>query len=361
MLNPILYRALVSRFGKVQVLNEDVQRVERYDPRSRTYSVTERGENYQMCCPFCDDARFRLTVSYRYLSRDTGLCAENRRRSELINCYNEGCRQLHEERFQKDMLRRIADAEAGALLDDQVVQPVVKAPTVNARRDLGLPGNAVLLRSLRQRHPARAFLRSQYPGVPEEYLLSYNLLYCSEPDPRYRLSGERVIFPIFGVNGQVVSWQGRTIHSDVNPRWYNPPGFSKEHLFNLYNVSPVDRVEICEGIPNAIACGPRAIAVYGSRLTPKVVQLLANRYTHARLVFDPDTFVPDNRPGGKGRVAMEYVRTQLSKHMQVDVVQWPDDVLAAARAYCNGETQRKPPDAADIGLVRMQRILNGAT
>lgn len=356
MLNRALHDALREQFGRVSVTNDGVARKALWDDRTRTYDVIERGEHYQVCCPFCGDKKFRLSFSHRYLSRGT---LSDSRNTGLVNCYNMGCEQVYSPAFRERIREALDRAEAGLLLTP-VADPSESGST-NRRRDLDLPDNCVPVSQLPPDHVAVQFLKSKYPGLPFEYLSLYNLAYCLPGPNRYRLAGNRIIFPIHDETGlRVVSWQGRTLEADLNPRWYNPPGFSKAAVFNVHRLAPVDVPIMSEGIPSAIACGPKGIAVYGTKPTKDVAEMLAARFSTVVLALDPDAYVPDNRPGGKGKVKVEETRKYLDRFFRAPtrLIRWPDAILEQARAYCNGETKVKPPDAADLGLKYMHEVLS---
>lgn len=356
MLNKPLHDALRSKLGEVRVTNENQQRVERYDPRSRTSDVKVRGEHYQVCCPFCDDQKYRLSVSYQYLQRK-GLTYE--KRTSLIHCYNQGCQEVYEDQFAADLTRRVADARVGSLIDDELPEQHVEMPVSQSDRRLPLPPACTLLRELPSDHEARVFLRGKYPGLSERIMLAHNLMWSERSNKRYRFAARRIVFPIYS-GGELVSWQGRAIDDDDKLRWYSPPGFVKEHVFNIDSITPIDQAVICEGIPSAIACGLKAVAIYGTSPSQAAINMLAERCQSVVLATDPDTYVPDNRPGGKGKIAVEDLRHRFEGKLRTALITWPSDVLAAARAYCNGETKVKPPDAADLGVRKMKAIIDAA-
>lgn len=362
MLNKPLYAALRQRFRHVRVTHENEQRVASRNERTRRFDVFTPGEHYQVCCPFCGDTRHRLSISYRWMM--SGFAAQAGEGRSLINCYNEGCEQVWQAPFRNEIERLYRSCRAEALFapeadlrkDEQAFEVAERS---RPRRETPLPEGSVILSQLPQDHPSREFLRWKYPGLPEQYLMRYNLMYCHESTKRYRLAARRLIFPIYGADGLVVSWQGRTIDPDVNPRWYNPPGFRRDNLFNVHSVPP-DRLPIlAEGIPSAIACGPSAIACYSVSPETAVLKLLADKYDSIILALDPDAYVPDNRPGGRGVVKLDKLLARCNNlfRSQVRYLKWPADILEQARAYCDGRTKEKPPDAADLGVKRMWELL----
>jgi hypothetical protein len=177
---------------------------------------------------------------------------------------------------------------------------------------------------------------------------NYGVGFTDTMDELYRLSAERVIFPINDRTG-LVQWQGRTINADTNPRWYNPPGFTKI-LYNAQAVSPLEVPVIAEGIPSAIACGLTGIAIFGKTLSSAQVKVIADKWPYVILATDPETFVPDFR-GAKGKVFVECMQNQLEHEgIRVKTVTYPKEVLELAVAHNLRTTDAPVPDPADFGL-----------
>ena len=63
MLNPDLYERLKRKLGTVKVIRENEQAVSRpYRVGIKTYQRTEGGEEYNCCCPFCNDHGFHFRI-----------------------------------------------------------------------------------------------------------------------------------------------------------------------------------------------------------------------------------------------------------------------------------------------------------
>lgn len=78
-------------------------------------------------------------------------------------------------------------------------------------------------------------------------LLSYQDLYGNT---RYQDFSMRIIIPIFDLDGQLVSFQGRDITGTAEKKYLFPNGFASTgvHLFNGHNVHNTERVLVGEGV-----------------------------------------------------------------------------------------------------------------
>lgn len=354
MLNPELYAALVKRFGEVRVANEGLSRI----VDDRTNQVVQRGEQYIVCCPFCHDERFRLTVSYRWLSRHP---VSKRIDASLINCFNERCKEVHTEEFYQPIDRDVYLAKMGLL--DVVVPDRAEAGARTQKAAIPLPEGCVPLGSLSDDHPAITFVQKQYPGLWRPGIVTYlseayGAQYCEEGDTLFPRAGRRIIFPITK-DRKPYGWQGRTIDPDGSPRWFLPPGLIKI-LYNLDQVPPYEVPILSEGILNAIACGPHGIAMFGSSVNTILAKELGSRFDEVVLATDPDTFVPNYRGGKKGQVSVDDMTEILAEHLRVRKIRWPKELLDIARKY-NKEEIDKCPDAADLGFAKMRRLIKEAT
>ncbi len=358
VMNPALYRVLVKHFGEVKIVNEGLERIEDRVPGKRDRVVIQRGESYSVDCPLCGDSKKRLSIGYQWLSRPP---LSNRRITHLAHCYNEDC-PVRSPEFYSRFLEDLTAAEMG-LLDDIEVTP----RKVSARTQSGvipLPEGCVPLHDLEDEHPAVLFLMRKYPAFNTlrtvHYLSrAYGAMFTAEYDQRFPAAQDRIIFPI-RQNSVVVAWQGRAIDAEAQPRWYLPPGFIK-CFYNIDAVDPYKPVILTEGVTNAICCGPQAVAMFGKQLNTLMCEKLAKRCSTVIVATDPDTFVPDNRKGGRGRVFAQELYTALTEHVAcVRMLPWPKDVLELARRHNDGEDVAVP-DAADLGFRTMKKLIDEAS
>ncbi|MPS48569.1 toprim domain-containing protein [Methylobacillus sp.] len=106
-----------------------------------------------------------------------------------------------------------------------------------------------------------AYLKNR--GVTTELAQYFHLRYCDKGWFKYQRDGQdkfmpfggRVIIPIFDLEGELVSFQGRDITGTAEQKYMFPPGFSVtgKHLYNGHNVIATKRVLLCEGVFDVIA------------------------------------------------------------------------------------------------------------
>ncbi len=349
VLNPALYAALQKNFGDVRVTNPEVKRVVRTVPGKKD-QVVERGEHYNVSCPCCDDDRKRLSVSYMLLTKRW---YETKRCTHLYHCYNEHC-DLEESKYWEQLLEDYELAKQGLL---EVTLPEQTSGVRRQNYAIRLPVGLQPLHTLSPEHIAIKFVKRQY-NLPIEYLSKhYGAAFAGEEDELYPPVADRVVFPIHNIEGKLIAWQARTVYDDRKPRWYLPPGFLAV-FYNGYRVPPIETPVVAEGIPAAIACGPTGIGIFGNNLNRIKAQEFSERWSTAIIATDPDTFVPDNRPGGNGRVFAKELQETLGEFLRdVRMIRWPKELLDLATRKNNNEEGVKVPDAADLGLRRMHQLL----
>lgn len=354
MLNPLLYHVLKSICTEVHVVNENQKRIAAVSPNGDEV-VSQYGESYYVDCWCCGDTKHRLSISYKFLTKKP-MAAGNY--LHVFHCFNEGCDILKSPEF-----RRIEAAIYDGAQDARLLEALPRVPDAKEAVAMRLPLGYTPLTELSSDHPALAFLAAKYPGLTPQYLWKfYRVGYTSEYDDDYKLARNRIIFPVFGQEGTLAGWQGRTIDPASPKRWYLPPGFSKETIYNAHRVPSTAIPVVAEGIPAAIACGPYGVCLFGKELSEHRAAQFAQRWRSAIIATDPETFVPDTRVKPKaGRPAPVYakkLKDALDKYLQVParLVQWPDEALNLARRKVAGEDVAVP-DPADFGLVGMARIL----
>ena len=66
---------------------------------------------------------------------------------------------------------------------------------------------------------------------------------------------QRIIIPVFDIEGNLVSFQGRDITGKQEPKYLFPPGFSAtgKYLYNGHNAVGAKRVAVCEGAFDVMA------------------------------------------------------------------------------------------------------------
>jgi DNA primase len=179
----------------------------------------------------------------------------------------------------------------------------------------------------------------------------------------------RIIFPIWDVQGRVVAFGGRAM-GDAMPKYINSPEtpiYSKSrHLYGLFQgMATLRRARhaiVLEGYMDVATCHQFgidvAVATLGTALTDEHVRLLRRYADHITLLFDPDA--------AGAQAALRGGELLVSEGFTVDVVVLPDDVDAdeilvrEGRAALDSYLQKATP-FMDYFLARMMDRHPGLT
>jgi hypothetical protein len=283
-------------------------------------------------------------------------------RFELINCYNEGCEELWKPSFYLPIKEEV---DALILMNPDLkfanAADSMETSIPKFRGDVRLPFGCRLLSDLPQDHPAIQFIYKQYPGISVnpsiiDFLAeAYGVCFTSYHDDLYPSARDRIIFPIRDEH-KIVGWQGRRIDGLSKMRWFFPPGCGKV-IYNGYRIPPTEIPIFSEGIVNAIACGLNGAGLFGKSISGSLLDYVCDKWSTVILATDPETFIPDNRRGERGRVYANELRKSLQdRGVTVRMLPWPSDVMELAKRHNNGEDV-KVPDAADLGFSRMRELI----
>ena len=139
------------------------------------------------------------------------------------------------------------------------------------------------------------FLKSK--NINEEELIEIGLA-KKKYNNIYGYFYDRIMIPIFSMNGKIIGFGGRTTNSS-EPKYLNSPEsdvFSKRNiLFGAYNLKKrkqnIDNVILCEGYMDVIALfkfGYPAVASLGTAVSEKQIDLLTNLSKNIFIIFDGD-------------------------------------------------------------------------
>jgi hypothetical protein len=369
VLNPALYAALKQRFGTVKVSNPGAKPsyMTIRDERGRfkvKFNKGGGGEQYNVCCPFCGDRRYRLEIGHTWLTifPRTAECVTHN-----LKCYNEQCEGVYKEDFYRPFISFInGDGQLHAIM--AAAKPDVERPKVQMR----MPAGCTPLTDLPAGHRALSFIRAKYNNLDPAYLsLFYGACFTEIKDELYRLAHERIIFPVYD-KGVLVGWQGRAVDPANQKRWYLPPGFQKV-LYHADAVGPLQVPIIGEGITSSICCGPTGIAIFGKDLDETKCKDVAARWMTAVIALDPTCSLPD--PHANGRIFAQEMKAKLDQFLRVPsyILQWPREAMVAAAKKFDYELRKieakkaklpappeekhAVPDAADYGIPAMAELL----
>lgn len=291
VLCPELYAILERKFpGGVRVskAGEPLVAFPATNPNGDLYTmVDDPGEVYAVCCPFCNDTRYRLSISHAY-----GQPGVNGRPMRfLAHCFNEQCLK------NPDNFRVFDDAVRGLLARRGAAFTINE---VSERQHLEvvarMPPNTTPAARLAQdypQHPASRYLVQdrRYSG---EKLVYYGVQYCHDGRPDFRMASERIIYPITHM-GEFVGWQARFVGTPLDkkrtPKYYSFPGMRKKRL--LYGLEPAigaEAVFCVEGVTDVHVIGDRSVAVLGKVVSMPQVALFATYFygKHVFLCLDPE-------------------------------------------------------------------------
>lgn len=100
-------------------------------------------------------------------------------------------------------------------------------------------------------------------GIDATLAAYFKLRFCTDGHFRYRLLGEwrfmgfanRILIPVFDLDGRMVTFQGRDITGEQEPKYLFPPGLSSSgtQLYNGQNVRDTKRIAVAEGVFDVFA------------------------------------------------------------------------------------------------------------
>lgn len=215
----------------------------------RTHGTRGDQLNVQTC-PACGGSKWKV-----YLNADSG----------LGNCFHGDCEKGT---FNKYSFIAAHLGLTGRQVVDHIKQfakesgwmPKRKATVAVSKGDteLMLPSSSAIP------HAGRNLKYLENRGIDGDVARYFHLRYCWEGHFRFPDSeggwafqdySRRVIIPIFDLDGDLISFQGRDITGEKDKKYLFPPGFAATgaHLYNGQNVHTTERVLMGEGAFDVIA------------------------------------------------------------------------------------------------------------
>lgn len=320
-LNSELYQRLRKVFGKVDIANEGepVRELVLNTGLGRAQTKVEDGEYYKVSCPFCDDTRQRLWISYKYSDKPW-----------LTVCYNEtACMTGVSGACNRPLLRNMilyapictvpnfASHEPTKDIDPDKIETVLP------------PGPLVPADQLPENHQVRRYLASRkfdVSSLVKDYGVS--LITGSE---RFPWIAGRIYFPIV-MNGRVVGWQVRypedTDYKAIGAtKYYNLPDMPKRSmLYGFDRAKEWSFVVLTEGATDVWAVGPPAVSVFGSSVTSTQRRLLIENWSTIFFYFDADTV--DKKKDGESvqQREIDKILPYLGSHQKLVPIALPTGV-----------------------------------
>lgn len=281
MLNPDLYSRLKRKLGTVKILREDEKAVlQPYKLGVLTEFRPEGGEEYNVCCPFCNDRGFHLYINYTYgLKNYKGV-----RSFATAHCFH-GCLDDPEKRealysllFNFSMPRHIKSSVA--VFSDGSAEPAEIIP----------PGKMTLISQLPNEHPAVVYLCNQRK-FSKALLDYYGVCYCYESQTNPLAVG-RVVIPIWFKN-EYKGWQTRKLGDGKagGIKYCTAPGMRKSKVIYNYDMAiKQDYVVICEGVTDVWRVGSAGVCLFGKKASVEQIRLIKEGWKNKDicLLLDPD-------------------------------------------------------------------------
>lgn len=316
-LNQSLYRALSNTFKRGVKVQKEGERMAYKVIRSqidgKNHIVVlpgQGGEDYKVCCPFCNDMKFRLEISHRWNTRDD---ASNVYFGvAFIRCYNDGCN------LNPDAPRaRRLDCHAQLVEMTKPYisrhRPIIQEAPARERKPITLPDKCLPIVNLDASHPATSYLEKRGFRI-DELFNTFRILYCID-DPNPMVAG-RIVIPVY-MNTQLVGWQARFIGnppSDNIPKYYTAPGTQRNQILYNYDIAKAYNFGVLvEGPTDVWRIGHAAVAALGSSVSITQIQLMQVAWHEGGviLMLDPD-YVKKPRKDPNTPSPYEQLRMRLS-------------------------------------------------
>ncbi len=278
-LNPALFKRLREEFGQVQTANPGVGAsfTHTIDPSTlRTkMNVNSSGEYYKVCCPTCMDSRYRLWISHLWGVHDD---VTNTHNLWLAICYNEDCLSSFERRYE--LFDRVYGYKNVNLRGQPVIIHQGEVEEDTKLKEVKLPGLVLPVDKFQQTDPVHRYLVSRR-HQPVQLVKDFDISYCLDAHPEYRMANGRLVIPI-KMNNTLVGWQCR-YPGDVDwkqariPKYYNKPGMAKRlMLYNYDTAIKSPYVILCEGPTDVWNVGSSGVAMFGKKPSNQQLQLIAS-------------------------------------------------------------------------------------
>jgi len=287
-LRRVFRNVVVANPGEPMIWQRVATMVRRPDDAERSLIVQHGGEYYRVCCPYCNDARYRLWINHCY-----GQQLDGRPVTWLLCCYNEGCLENQPER-RKEMADRIIGLQNRNNRGPVFSPPSVVNAVTGLPRLVDVPGEIVGISRLPLDHPAVRYLALDRGYDVEELDRLYQVGFCFASAEYPVLTG-RIYMPVM-FRGQLMGWQGRMIENKIQAGWgvgtgggakyYNLPGMPKSQmLYNYDRAVHCPFVVVNEGITDVWSLGDPAVALFGHSVSYMQRTMLLRDWQGKPIIF----------------------------------------------------------------------------
>jgi hypothetical protein len=328
VLNEELYKKLKSVFKNVQIRSEGESQTSKVvtdlvTGRKRT-KIINSGEYYAVCCPFCNDTKFRCWINHRYGTPD----ANARIQTYLATCYNAGCELMQSDPGVYQKLWKIVSGNLAVDLSKAKIKAGKEVDVDKVRFDW--PGECVPLSQLPANHEAILYLLKR-KIIPERLEKFYDVRYCV--NSKRQICRNRFIIPIFR-NGIMVGWQARAAYDakdwkkEFYPKYYTAKGTPRRYVFYNMDVAAKFKFGVAvEGASDVWAVGSNGIGTLGASLSVHHVNWMAKSWGDYSSVILFDPTLKDVKNGKRLVEKLKGVADVLNTKMKGGccLVQLPDD------------------------------------
>lgn len=289
-LNRALYRRIRATFGNVRVRNTGEKQQRKLSTDLATGKpkpvINHPGEYYAVCCPFCNDTRFRCYINHRYGTDDE----LGRPQTFLATCFNAGCPLSLKNSTTYQQLEEMLTGHKLFELRKAAIQEGKEIDVSKIRANW--PGEVTRLDKLPSNHEAVIYLAGR--GFdPAKIGRFYNVHWCTKSD-RF-ICQDRLIIPIYH-RKKMVGWQARAAYDcdwkqSYVPKYYTAPGTPRRQiLYNFGNAVYYQTGVIVEGVTDVWRVGPQAVCTLGATMTMQQQSLFKRGFKNYAgvLLFDPD-------------------------------------------------------------------------
>lgn len=308
MLNPALYDRLVRKFGKVQLVQENVPaEIE----MCRGVSLHEwrigeggSGEQYRVDCPFCGDHKQHLYISY--LSFSTPLYKGERlgKCGLLAKCFRRNCLSSYENRqilreallLQKDIVETAVVDDNSALLPAYDVSPQITISGFQSWYPEYQPIETC------QDQEILAYLAGRGISVEtaSKYRVGYGRVESKRPGKFLADGAPFLMLPIIEPDGcRGIQLRVLPQHQGTVPKYLFHPACKRNYmLYNRARAALFKLGVLVEGAFDVMKVGPCGLAMFGH--TPSKIQKahLEHDFGSGGLIWLPDIDVK-RTPEGK--------------------------------------------------------------
>ncbi len=194
----------------------------------------------------------------------------------------------------------------------------------------GLPDKAYKL-TVEDGNPFWEYVKAR--GFTDAHLAATNLHYVpARQVPVYDSAGKlrgnlgrRILFPVYGPDGQLVSWLGRTIaDNDKLPKYFNAPESDLSKTLWPYSTPFSSTVVLVEGIIDALGVrqvgGLSVYATFGKRVSNEQIQVLKHWGVDSVVLWY------DKKDACKEMISeVERLKMQFKSVFVLDLRDWPSD------------------------------------